>query len=184
MAPSTLARRLSAVALVAMLAIVVVACAPAGTPAEVASPTPSPSQGASATAAASPADPSPSLAGRDAPPDAALAADGGDPVTGQLGTYLWFDSGSDAPWLPGAPLRVGAGEPLTVQLDPDGAIERWTARLVPAAAGGPAGARALGEGTVPVAFEAPESGDWTVEVSITFADGAGQASYFWRLQVE
>jgi hypothetical protein len=182
-APRSLSRPTSAVAVAAaMLAAIALACGPTGTPDRGASPTPPASEGA--TVAPSPSDPSPSLAGRDAPPDAVLAADGGDPVTGQLGTFVWFDTGSDVPWLPGAPLRVGAGEPLTLWLIPGGAIEGWTARYVPAAAESPAGAKALGEGTGSVAFEAPEAGDWTVQVSITFAGGAGEAAYFWRLEVE
>jgi hypothetical protein len=98
-------------------------CTPAASPEGGGSPAAATPGGSSpppapATAAA----PSPSLAGRDAPPDAVLAAEGGDPVTGQLGTYVWLQTGSDAPWLPGAPLTVGTGEPLTVGLVPDGDI--------------------------------------------------------------
>ena len=48
------------------------------------------------------------------PPAASLAVEGGDPVTGQLGTFTWGDGGSDSPWLPGAPIAVGTGEQLTV----------------------------------------------------------------------
>ena len=51
------------------------------------------------------------------PPDASLAAEGGDPVPGQLGTFTWAGGGSDSPWLPGTPITVGAGESLTVTLD-------------------------------------------------------------------
>ena len=50
------------------------------------------------------------------PPDATLAADGGDGVAGQLGSYTWRGAGSDSPWLPGTPIAVGAGEPLTVRI--------------------------------------------------------------------
>jgi hypothetical protein len=128
--------------------------------------------------------PSPTLAGLDAPPDALLGAEGGDPVEGQLGTYVWLDTGSDAPWLPGAPLTVGAGEPLTLRLDPDGDIGAWAARYVAAGAAGPDGAIALGEGSGLPVFEAPRAGTWTVEVFVEFAAGAGDASYFWRLRVE
>ena len=127
---------------------------------------------------------SPTRAGLDGPPDARLAAEGGDPVTGQLGTYAWFESGSDAPWLPGAPLAVGAGEPLTVALVPAGDLASWTARYVPALASGPAGAVPLGEGPGDAAFPAPGPGTWTVEVAVVFAAGAGTASYFWQLEVE
>ena len=102
--------------------------------------------------------PSPSIAGRDAPPDAALAAEGGDPVTGQLGTYVWLESGSDSPWLRGSPLAVGPGEPLAVSFVPDGDVEAWTARYVPAAAQGPDGAITLGQGTGSPSFSAPGTG--------------------------
>ncbi len=128
--------------------------------------------------------PSPTVPGRDAPPDALLAAEGGDPAAGQLGTYVWLESGSDSPWLPGAPLSVGAGEPLAVTLVPDGEIRAWTARYVPAAAGGPEGATALGEGAGTPRFDAPGPGAWTVEVFVEFAPGVGEARYFWRLEVE
>jgi hypothetical protein len=168
---------------VAVLAGFAVACGSPGTPGSGTSSTPPPSA-PGATVAPFPSGPPPSLAGRDAPPDAVLAADGGDPVTGQLGTFVWFDTASDAPWLPGAPLRVGAGEPLTLRLIPDGRIASWEARYVPAAAQGPEAGKALGQGAGSIAFGAPEPGHWTVEVAIQFGGGAGEAHYFWRLEVE
>lgn len=175
MAPrSSLGPVAGAIVGVAILAGVVLACGPAATPDGGA---PQPSLGATAA-------PSPSLAGRDAPPDALLAADGGDPVAGQLGTFVWLGTGSDSPWLPGAPLTVGAGEPLTVRLVPDGDIRAWAARYLPADAQGPDGATTLAEGTGSPAFDALGPGAWTVEVFVEFAAGAGDASYFWRLEVE
>lgn len=160
----------------AIVAATMLACGPAATPGSTAS---SPSASASG-----PAGPSPSVAGRDAPPDAVLAAEGGDPVTGQLGTYVWLETGSDSPWLPGAALSVGAREPLTLELEPATAIATWVARFVPADTEGPAGAVTLGRGSGNPAFGAPGPGDFTVEVAIEFAAGAGNASYFWRLEVE
>ena len=74
-----------------------------------------------------------------APPAATLVAEGGDPVVGQLGTYAWRDGGSDSPWLPGAPIAVGAGEPLSLSLEPATGIASWRARSVPASADGPDG---------------------------------------------
>jgi len=120
----------------------------------------------------------------DTPPEARLAAEGGDPVAGQLGTYIWDDTGSDSPWLPGAPIAVGAGEPLAVTLDGAAAIESWTAIYVPATADGPAGGMALGTGTAAPAFRAPGPGSWTVDLEIVFAAGAGTANYAWRLDVK
>ena len=173
---------------VAMLAALAVACVGSAGPSDGgASPPPSASPAATvmtSSASTAPSGPPPSQAGQDSPPDAVLAAEGGDPVIGQLGTYVWFDTGSDAPWLPGAPLRVGAGEPLTLRLVPDGPIAHWEARYVPADDQGPEGAAALGQGAGSIAFGAPDSGDWTVEVSIEFGGGAGEAHYFWRLEVE
>lgn len=157
----------------AILAGIVLACGPAATP-----------SGATPPASQRPGGPAATVAGRDAPPDAFLAAEGGDPVAGQLGTYVWLKMGSDSPWLPGAPIGVGAGEPLRVSLVPDGDIRAWFARYVPASAVGPDGATSLGEGEGSPAFAAPGSGAWTLEVFVEFAAGAGDASYFWRLEVE
>jgi hypothetical protein len=119
----------------------------------------------------------------DRPPDAHLAAEGGDPVAGQLGSYNWADGGSDSPWLSGTPATVGAGEPLTIALDPPVAVASWRARSVPATADGPDGVVVLGEGVGAPAFAAPVAGTWTIEVHVIFADGAGDASYFWMVAV-
>jgi hypothetical protein len=117
------------------------------------------------------------------PPTARLAAEGGDPVDGQLGTYVWRNEGSDSPWLPGAPISVGASEPLTVTFDQAIEVESWRARMVPSAASGPAGARQLGQGEGEPRFGAPAPGSWTVEVHVVFEASLGDASYFWRLEV-
>jgi hypothetical protein len=119
----------------------------------------------------------------DLPPAASLSAEGGDPVTGQLGTYVWGGQGSDSPWLPGAAIAVGHGEPLTVRLRPTADVDSWTARIVPADASGPEGATGLGKGSGIPRFGAPARGAWTLEVHVVFADDAGDASYFWRLDV-
>jgi hypothetical protein len=135
-------------------------------------PTPSPAPSSAA----------PAVSG-DRPPDAHLAAEGGDPVAGQLGSYIWADGGSDSPWLPGARVTVGAGEPLTITLDPPVAVASWRARSVPSTADGPDGAVVLGEGVGVPAFAAPGAGVWTIEVHVIFVDGAGDASYFWSAEV-
>jgi hypothetical protein len=164
--------------LVTLLGAVVVAC---GTSASPGTPTTSPSEPSVAPSSAAS---NPATSAVDAPPRAALAADGGDAVAGQLGSYTWGDSGSDSPWLPGSPVHVASGEPLTVTLDPDVPIAWWHARYAPAGAGDPAGAIRLGEGGGTPVFGAPAGGPWTVEVVIEFADDLGTASYFWRLDVE
>lgn len=168
---------------VAILAGVVFACGSSAIPDDGSSAAATHS-GAASSPSVPATGPSPSVAGRDAPPDAFLAAEGGDPVTGQLGSYVWLETGSDSPWLPGAPLAVGAAEPLTLTLVPDGDIRAWAARYVPAGAAGPEGATTLAQGTGAPAFDAPGPGAWTVEVFVEFAAGAGDASYFWRLEVE
>ena len=104
-------------------------------------------------------------------------------MVGQLGTYIWRDGGSDSPWLRGAPIAVGAGEPLSLSLEPATGIASWRARSVPASADGPDGAASLGEGSGSPAFAAPGAGTWTIEVHVVFDDGLGDASYFWRLDV-
>lgn len=117
------------------------------------------------------------------PPDAALAAEGGDPVAAQLGTYTWGESGSDSPWLPGSPISVGHGEPLSVRFDRPIGVARWTADYVPAFANDGSGAASLGRGGGPPLFPAPSAGSWTLVVTVDFAAGTGEASYFWRLEV-
>jgi hypothetical protein len=125
---------------------------------------------------------SPPLAAAE-PPAAALAAEGGDPVTGQLGSFTWADGGSDSPWLPGTPVVVGAGEPLTVTLADGVAVADWSARRVPAGTTDGAGAVGLGSGPTPVTFAAPRPGSWSVQVTVTFAGGLGSAAYYWQLTV-
>ena len=176
--------RISAIG--ALMVVLLVGCSPTTAPGGSATSVAGPSPTVAATVAGpSPtvAGPSPTLAGRDAPPEAQLAAEGGDAVLGQLGSYTWLQSGSDSPWLPGAPIAVGAGEPLTVGLVPAGDLADWRARYVPSNAGDPRGAVVLGEGTGDPAFRAPKAGSWTVELFVEFAAGAGTASYYWLLDV-
>jgi len=117
------------------------------------------------------------------PPDASIAVDGGDPVVGQLGSFTWLDGGSDSPWLPGAPIEIGAGEPLTVTLGDGVNVVDWTARRVPAGTTDGTGVALLGEGGPPVAFAAPGPGAWSTQVTIRFADDIGSATYYWQLTV-
>jgi hypothetical protein len=144
---------------------------------------PGPSPAASTDTVAASAAAVETISPDEVPPVARLAAEGGDPVTGQLGTYVWGGQGSDSPWLPGAAIAVGRGEPLTVTPTPAADIAGWTARIVPADSSGPDGATSLGEGSGRPRFAAPKRGAWTLEVHLVFADDAGDASYFWRLDV-
>jgi hypothetical protein len=117
------------------------------------------------------------------PPAAALASEGGDPVTGQLGTFTWGDGGSDSPWLPGSPIAVGAGEPMTVTIADGVGVATWSAKRVPAGSTDGSGARGLGTGGPPIAFAVPESGSWSVQVTVDFEDGLGSATYYWLVTV-
>jgi hypothetical protein len=119
-----------------------------------------------------------------APPPATLAADGGEAAIGQLGSYTWLDGGSDSPWLAGTPLTVGAGEPLTVTVGGGVAVADWSARRVTGGTTDGSGAIALGQAAgPPVAFAAPATGSWSVQVTIRFANDLGSATYYWRLTV-
>ena len=118
------------------------------------------------------------------PPAATLAAEGGDPVAGQLGTYTWLSGGSDSPWLPGTPLMAGSGEPLTVTLGDGVAVADWSARRVAAGRADGSGAVGLGAGTgPPMTFPAPGRGTWSVQLAVRFDGGLGSATYYWQLTV-
>ena len=104
--------------------------------------------------------------------------------TGQLGTYVWLESGSDSPWLRGAPLAVGAGEPLTVSFIPDGDIGAWSARYVPAVAQGPGGAIMLGQGTGSPSFPAPGAGYLDRRGGRRVRRRSRPGELFWQLEVE
>jgi hypothetical protein len=113
-----------------------------------------------------------------------MQAEGGDPVAGQLGSYTWGDGGSDSPWLPGSPITVGAGEPLTVVLPSDAAVADWSAaRVAPGSTDG-AGAMSLASADdVPIRFPAPDAGRWSVQVQVRFRGGSDSAAYYWLLDV-
>jgi hypothetical protein len=118
------------------------------------------------------------------PPVASLAVEGGDPVAGMLGSYTWAGGGSDSPWLPGTPIRVGSGERLTLTLAPPTGVENWSVRRVKVGTTDGSGAVALASGdTGPVSFDAPPAGHWSVQITVRFADDLGSATYYWRLDV-
>jgi hypothetical protein len=156
---------------------------PGRTPSDVPTSEAQPSGTFAATAPAS--TPLPTRRPAGLPPDALLAVEGGDPVVGDLGSFTWLNAGSDSPWLPGEPIRVGAGETLAIELDPPIAIQEWTATRRPwplpdGVAEAPVDRGSLGEA---VSFMAPPPGIWSVHVSVWFASNRGQASYFWRIEI-
>lgn len=180
------ATRASSLLVLVVAALTVAACTGGSTPPPTAAVTPAPSQSVAApTAVATPSAVAASAGSPTAPalpPAASLAAEGGDPVVGQLGSFTWGDGGSDSPWLPGAPIAVGAGEPLSVTLADETAVATWTAVRAPAASTSGAGATAAGEGSGAIGFAVAEPGRWTVAVTIGFVRG-GSATYYWRLDV-
>lgn len=119
------------------------------------------------------------------PPAASIAVEGGDAVVGQLGSFGWKNGGSDAPWLDGNPIHVGAGERLLLTLAEPVAIDTWrVSRVLPGSRDG-MGSVGMAEGSgEPVAFVAPPSGSWSVNVNVLFADNLGSAAYYWRIDVD
>jgi len=119
------------------------------------------------------------------PPIAWLEVDGGDPVEGQLGSFTWHDSGTDAPWLDGSPIRAGVGERFLLTVAGSVGIATWTAsRVVP---GDRDGHDAIGMGAgadEPISFGAPPSGTWSINVTIWFSDERGSAAYYWLANVK
>jgi hypothetical protein len=174
-------------ALTAMLVAVLVGACASGGPSSTAIPTiprsatPSSSPVESAATTAEPA--TAGLPATATPPAASLAVEGGDPVTGQLGSFLWGDGGSDSPWLPGSPITVGAGERLTATIADGVGIATWSARRVTAGTSDGSSAVGLGTGGPPIAFDAPAPGSWSVQLTVDFDGGQGTASYYWLVTV-
>jgi hypothetical protein len=120
----------------------------------------------------------------DGPPSASMQAEGGDPVAGQLGSYTWADGGSDSPWLPGSPITVGAGEPLTVVLANEAAVVDWSAaRVAPGTTDGTGAVPLASADGAPIRFLAPGPGRWSAQVQVRFLGGSDSAAYYWLLDV-
>lgn len=118
------------------------------------------------------------------PPAATLAVDGGDPVTGELGSFTWDNSGSDAPWLAGSPLHVGRGEALTLRFATDVEVATWTVDRAPAGTDGSDMTGMAERSGQPVTFAAPPHGSWTVNVNVWFAGNLGSGSWYWLVTVD
>jgi hypothetical protein len=165
------------------LSLLVAACgAGAARPSPSSTPTNAPTASAPVAVPTADASPVATVSTRTRPPEASLAAEGGDAVVGQLGSYTWGDGGSDSPWLPGAPIAVGAGEPLSVTLADGTPIGAWTAVRAPADQANGAGAVEAGGGSGVIAFSVGAPGRWTVAVTIAFVAG-GSATWYWQLEV-
>jgi hypothetical protein len=116
------------------------------------------------------------------PPIAVLTFPGGQPVAGDLGTYIYRGAGSDSPWLPGEPVAIPpTGALAEVFLSEPVPIASWSARVAPPGQEPRIGeARQIGTGEGPIAFELP-TGAWTLAVTVQFGDGIGEATWFWAL---
>jgi hypothetical protein len=139
----------------------------------------SPSTGPSPT---DPSSPEPVLA---EPPAASIAVEGGDPVIGQLGSFSWNNGGSSSPGLDGAPIHVGAGEPVTLSLAAPVDVAGWQVSRVRPGDHNGVGAALMAAGSgPPIQFQAPPPGTWSVEVHIAFAGNLGSAAYYWEMQAD
>lgn len=118
------------------------------------------------------------------PPAASIGVDGGDPVTGQLGTFTWSNGGSDSPWLDGSPIHVGPGEPLFMTLAEPIALDEWAVSRVSPGNRDGVGAVVIADGRGGVVtFQAAPIGSWSVQVRVRFAGNLGSALYYWLIEV-
>jgi hypothetical protein len=161
--------------LLAAIFLIAAGCAAPGISPTAAAPTPSPPPSPSASAAPSPSEATPGAE----PPNALLTVDGRAPIAGALGTYTWFGTGSDAPWLRGTPVKLPPGGAATVSLEPPAALAAWS--VSEAQPGGDeTTAREIATGSGPIAFSVPNEAA-TIVLRLEFAANAGDASYFWAL---
>ncbi len=152
--------------------------APVSTPLPAITPVPAVSPAPPATTTPAPAE----IAG---PPAAALTPVGADAVAGQLGSFLWQGTGSDAPWLvPPAAQAVHDPGPYLVTFAPSILVDSWTARWAPIVDGPAGDVAGFGEGGPgAVVLEGPDRpGTWSLQVDTRFA-GGNQGAYYWRLEI-
>ena len=150
---------------------------PSSTPATTAAPSaPAPTETPEPTA-------EPSLE----PPPAAVLIVGERRLTGEVGSYAWPGGSESAPWLPATALErfeVPGGVRVRFEVPGGPGLASWTATS--AAADDPAATTRvpIGEGLGPPSFETPPDGRWVVSVHVVFADGQGDANWFWSLAVD
>lgn len=152
------------------------------------SPEPSPTGRPTASVAPEVTEPVPGIS---LPPLALLSVDGGEPMTGELGTYVYEGSGSDAPWLPAASLesvQVPSGATLELTLEDASAFVSWSAQVAAAEDVRGESKTGLGqsEGSTRMesaAFASPETGQWVLAARVFYPDDRGDAVFFWLLDV-
>ena len=164
----------------AILAVLVMGCAMPAPPSSSASPG---EPSAPGSAPGSPPAPTTSTVPDGEPPSAALLVPNGDPVIGQLGSYTWGQAGSDAPWLPGTIATADGSRSLRFGLSFDVPVAEWRARYATPGDVAPARPVALAVGALPLEVAAPPVGSWTVALTVVFAGGRGDATYYWRVEI-
>lgn len=126
------------------------------------------------------------------PPTARLLLPDGSSVPATVGSYAYDGAFLDAPWLPAHSLPVASLPPATMlrlDLDPSESFVRWSARYAGAADESGDVITQLqsgGDGVTPLEHaELPPlpAGAWVLMVQLYFADEAGDAAYYWHVEV-
>lgn len=145
-----------------------------------AAPTPS----AAASAPPGPSDP-PSAPALTGPPRALLDGFRAGRVAGDLGTYVWDETGSDAPWVIGLARGIAApGAHLSVVLRPELPVVAWRARWARVTGGQAGTPRSGGSGTSDgIEMTAPSSaGSWSLQLNVELGPDRS-ANWYWRVEV-
>jgi len=120
------------------------------------------------------------------PPQATLVA-GGVERTGEVGSYVWGSFSSSAPWLPASalePLPVAPGAEVSVAVAGDHPVDQWTASAATVDDPQAETVIPVGAGRGRPRFTVPASGPMVVAVHVVFANGAGDAVYYWHLDTQ
>ena len=141
-----------------------------------------------AVSTVTPAPGTPDATAPDEVPGAELSVAGGGTVPGKLGSYVYDQRGSDAPWFPASalePVAAPVGAALEVNLSGGLGIAGGRARVAAAAdteGSQPRGLEATTDGRR-LSLVGPSAGSWVLSVEIDYPDGLGSGAYFWRLEV-
>lgn len=127
----------------------------------------------------------------DLPPIARLLLPDGTVAAAKLGSFAYRESFADTPWLAAASLeRVDVPNGVTkatVALLPGTSFVRWSAAY--AAAADPQAEvitpldAGEGQPRERVELDMPSTGEWVLQVHLTFSDLAGDATYYWLVSV-
>jgi hypothetical protein len=169
----------------ARLSLVVILCGPAAGCGPAAS---SPASTLIAGPPSSAARASPSSAAQASPPSAVEVSPAQPPVArltvapapgtaGALGSYTWLGSGSDSPWLPGAPVSLPRGRTAAVTFEPPVPVVSWRARRATAAGDAPGLVAQGGAGSIE--FVVPDSAT-TIELAVDYGP-AGSVTWYWAV---